>query len=445
MSWLLYALIRWVHATRLLGYAAQMRPNVFVLGVDDLNLAILRGQQQGEYSFHPLLTKEELLDVEEINLPQLLERAQQELHAFDGPIDAIIGYWDFPVSSMVPILCQRFGLSSAPLEAVAKCEHKYWSRLEQRKVIDEVPEFAIMDCERDDELPPNLDYPIWLKPVKSASSELAYHVTDHSTLLAALAGIREGLGRFGEPFGFVLEQLELPPEIAEVGAAACLAEEAIGGQQVTVEGYTTGDETRVYGIIDSLTYPDTSSFLRYQYPSALPEGVCQRLVDCSTKVIDQVGLQSTTFNIEYFWDAANDRIRLLEINPRHSQSHAIMFEHVEGVSNHEVLVQLALGRSPVGLNRQGRYDVAAKWFLRTFEDGVVTRCPSDTDVEKVEQEISGVTVRIVAESGGRLSDLPQQDSYSFELAQVFVGAGSEAELVEKYERCVQMLPFDIER
>ncbi|MDP5183381.1 ATP-grasp domain-containing protein [Blastococcus sp. BMG 814] len=419
-----------------------MPANVFVLGLDQLNLDTLAHLPQEDYAFHELLHKDELIGIDDIDIPALLNRAEERLESFAGPIDAVIGYWDFPVSSMVPILCRRRGLPSAPLEAVVKCEHKYWSRLEQRKVIGEVPAFALVDLEGDGELPPDLELPVWLKPVKSVSSELAFHVGDRTELDEALGAIREGIDKYGEPFEFVLDQIDLPPEIAAVGATACLAEEAAVGQQLTVEGYAQAGRAHVYGIIDSLTYPDSSSFLRYQYPSRLPAQVRARLVDISTRVIEHLGLESTTFNIEYFWDPDRDRIRLLEVNPRHSQSHAKMFEAVDGVSNHEVMVELALGRAP-GERTGGAYGVAAKWFLRTFDDGVVTRSPSPEDVARVEQELDGVTVHVVAQQGGRLSELAQQDSYSYELAQVFVGARDEAELIEKYERVVQLLPIEI--
>lgn len=422
-----------------------MPANIFVLGLDEFNLETLHHLPSADYAFHPLLGKDELIGIDEIDLADLLDRAQRQLAAFDGPVDAVIGYWDFPVSSMVPIICQRLGLRSASLEAVVKCEHKYWSRLEQSKVIDDIPRFAIIDLDEHDELPPNVSYPAWLKPVKSASSELAFRVEDRDELSAAMEEIRDGIDKFGEPFEYVMDRLELPPEVASVGSTACLAEEAVEGRQITVEGYSDGTAVHVYGIIDSLTYPDSSSFLRYQYPSQLPEDVRRRLVESSTKVIEQVGLESTTFNIEYFWDPGTDSINLLEINPRHSQSHAIMFEQVDGVSNHDVLVRLALGQTPDTPVGEGSYDVAAKWFLRVFDDGTVTRSPAPEELERIEQQLDGVTVRVMAPAGERLSNLSSQDSYSYELAEVFVGAQNEEELIEKYQRCVQMMAFEIER
>ena len=52
----------------------------------------------------------------ELDVPHLLDRAREQLEAADPPPDAIVGYWDFPVSSMVPILCRERGLASASLE-----------------------------------------------------------------------------------------------------------------------------------------------------------------------------------------------------------------------------------------------------------------------------------------------------------------------------------------
>jgi biotin carboxylase len=419
--------------------------NVLVLGLDDLNLSTLRDLPAArDYRFHPLLSPEELLEAERLDLRALLDKARKQVKDFDGEVHGIVGYWDFPVSSMVPILCAEFDLPGAGLEAVVKCEHKYWSRIEQQKVIEEHPRFGIVDIDGDSEVPAGLDFPLWLKPVKSASSELAFQVGDEREFTEAVEAIRDGIDRIGRPFEAVLEHLDLPREIAEVGGRACLAEEEVTGRQVTVEGYVFQGEVHFHGIIDSLTYPESTSFLRFQYPSSVPTPVAERLEDLSRKVITQVGLDASTFNIEYFWDPGSDALCLLEVNPRHSQSHALLFENVDGVSNHQVMVQLGLGLEPTLPRRRGEYDVAAKWFLRRFSDGFVRRTPTAEEVEQVERDIPGVTVNIVAQEGERLSDLASQDSYSYELADIFVGGCDEDDLVAKYERCVEALRFDFD-
>ncbi|MFG2648109.1 acetyl-CoA carboxylase biotin carboxylase subunit family protein [Streptomyces sp. NPDC048436] len=416
------------------------RANIFVLGLDEANLPTLRAVPGAEgYRFHPLLTVEELQQGE-VSVEDLLAKAERALDAFEGRIDAIVGYWDFPVSTLIPILAERYGTRSTSLESVVKCEHKYWSRLEQEKVTDAVPRFGRVDLEADPPRPPEgVRYPMWLKPALSYSSELAFGVKNDAEFREAVAEIREGIARVGRPFTWILDQLDLPPEMAGVGGEVCLAEESLSGIQVAVEGYVHQGEVTVYGVLDSINYPDSSSFLRHQYPSMLPEPVRQRLHDVSERVMRQIGMDTATFSIEYFYDPGTDDINLLEINPRHSQSHAELFEYVDGVPNHHCMVALALGQDPALPNRQGTYRAAAKWYYRWFADGVVHHVPDREQLDAIEEEIPGVRVDVVPEEAQRLSDVDQQDSYSYELAHIFTGGDSEAELQEKYDRCVAAL------
>jgi hypothetical protein len=328
---------------------------------------------------------------------------------------------------------------------VLKCEHKYWSRLEQSKVIDELPRFGIVDLDDEDPVPPEgVGFPMWLKPVKSFSSELAFKAENDEDFAEAVAEISGGVARVGEPFTYVLEQVRLPPEIAEVGGAACLAEEALHGAQAAVEGYVHGGEVVVYGALDSINYPGGSSFLRHQYPSQLCEDAVWRMREVAELVMKQIGFDNATFSIEFFCDETSGQVFLLEINPRHSQSHAELFEFVDGVANHEIMVRLGLGEDPGRRSRKGRYQIAGKWYLRRFSDGLVTRVPSLEEIAAVQERIDGTQIEIVAKAGQRLSELPEQDSYSFELAHLFVAADTEREMVQKYEACVDALRFEFE-
>jgi hypothetical protein len=417
--------------------------NVFVLGLDEHNEKLLQELPDAEqYRFHPLLSYEEIYG-EEIRLRELLDKAQRELESFAGRVDAIIGFWDFPVSTMLPILRARIGLPGASVEEVVKCEHKYWSRLEQQKVIDEYPRFGLVDPEHDQGPPDGVSYPLWVKPVKSFASMLAFGVTDQEEFRSALAQIRAD-NWVSEPFEALLEYVDLPPEIAAVGGQACLAEEAITGQQVTLEGYRFRGEVHIYGVVDSVRYENSPSFLRYQYPSSLPTEVSLRMAEIARKVIMGVGLEGTPFNIEFFWEPESDVIKLLEVNPRHSQSHAELFEQVDGTSSHQVMLRLALNRDPELPRRQGPYAVAAKWFLRRFSDGIVRHPPTAEEIERVQREIPGVSVEVSVQAGDRLSELHRQDSYSYRLASVWIGAADEAELTTKFAQVAVALPFQID-
>ena len=248
----------------------------------------------------------------------------------------------------------------------------------------------------------------------------------------------------GEPFSYVLEQLDLPAELAELEGAACVAEEEATGQQVTVEGYALDGEAVVYGVVDSISYPHLPTFQRYQYPSRLPDDVLVRLEDVSRRVITRIGLEAHTFNIEFFWDDTHGDLSLLEVNPRHSQSHAKLFELVDGLPNHACMIDLALGREPHLPRREGPYDVAAKWYLKRFADGVVTRVPSAEEIAEVEDSVADLRVSVLVDEGDRLSEQVDNDSYSYKLANVYLAANDEQELLTKYQRCVESLSFEFD-
>ncbi|GAB2714411.1 ATP-grasp domain-containing protein [Nocardia thraciensis] len=418
--------------------------DIFVIALDESNLRTLEQiPGAGKLRYHPLLSVEECQEGE-IPVEDLLHKAQGILDAFDGDIGAIVGYWDFPVTALVPMLCKPLGLPSTELEAVVKCEHKYWSRLEQSKVLDDLPRFGIVDLEGEPRLPSGMEFPVWLKPVKSFSSELAFHVHDDGEFHEAVDRIREGVARVGRPFEFILDQIQLPREIAEVGGQACLAEETLAGVQAATEGYVHQGKVVLNGALDSVNYPDTACFLRHQYPSQLPPDTVARMFDISERIITQMGLNNSMFSIEFFCDPDSGRVSVLEINARHSQSHAELFAAVDGIPNHHCMIRLGLGLDPALPRGQGRYKIAAKWYYRKFSDARVTRVPTGDEIDRLEREIPGVTIDVVPAEGIRLSGLPAQDSYSYELADIFIGADSESEMRRKFDRCVESLHFEFD-
>jgi len=424
-----------------------MRRNIFVIGLDEFNLASLqRLADADQYDFHQLLTRQEL-QTGTVSVPELLDKARRQLDSAEGSIDAIVGYWDFPVSMLVPILCDRYGLRSAALGAVLRCEHKYWSRLEQQKVIDEYVPFGLLDLtDENPSLPTPLSYPVWIKPIKSTASQGALYVENDEQLRNSLVEERRVVNRFGPPFAEVLAMVDLPAEIAAIDTQTCLVEEAASGQQITVEGFSRGGRVEIYGVVDSVSYSGESSFLRYQYPSRLvPAEVQEHMGEVSRRVISALKLRNSTFNIEYFWDHATARLSLLEINARHSQSHALLFELVDGVPNHAYMLDLALDRDPRRVEPgNGPFPMAAKWFLRRFSDGRVRQAPTPEEITQIERRIAGTTVCVIAVEGTRLSEIDGEDSYSFVLAEIYTGGRDEQELREKYTQCVESLNFMID-
>ena len=426
-----------------------MPRNVFVIGLNEFNLNMLRDLRGAEtIEFHGLLDPALFYDTEEFDIPALLRQAEEQLEAFDGSIDAIAGYMDFPVSTMLPILCQRFGVSSVSLEALLKCEHKYWSRLCQREAIPEhIPDFVAFDPFDDDALARiGLGFPFFVKPIKSSGSRLGFRIDKPEDFDQAIERLRAEIGLISEPFDYILDQLELPPSVAEIGGHYCIAEEIIGGRQCTLEGYVCNGEVTSTGIVDSIRYPQVLSFFRYQYPSKLPRRIQREMSRITDRIMRHVGYDNSSFNIEYFWDEQLDKIWLLEVNTRISQSHSDIFKKVDGVSNQQLTIDLALGQKPNMPSREGEYPLAAKFFHRVFQgDARVKRVPTAAEIEQIRKDFPGTYVLPQVEPGMWLSELAEQDSYSYALAYIYMGAKNQASLMRNYERVLARLQFEFER
>ncbi|GEN28185.1 hypothetical protein HVA01_18310 [Halovibrio variabilis] len=425
--------------------------NIFVVGLDELNrqrLAHLRGAEH--YRFHGVIEPEEVNDTEIFPIEDMLASAETQLKAFGEPIDAIVGYMDFPVSTMLPLLCERLGTPSTSLESLLKCEHKYWSRLVQKEVIgDYIPRFTAFDPFDSDALQrigeAGLYMPFFVKPIKSSGSRLGFRIESPEDFAYAVERLCEGIGTISEPFNYVLEHANLPKNVRSVDGGHCMAEEIIGGWQCTVEGYVFQGDVVPYGIVDSIRYPQVLSFFYYRYPSRLPPAIQTKMQDLTRQIMAHIGYDNAAFNVEYFWDEVQDRIWLLEINTRVAQSHCDLFEKVDGVSHQQVTVDLALGQLPDMPHRQGEFKVAGKFFYRVFfSDATVSQVPSAEAIETLQQTFPGTVITLQVEAGMRLSSLSEQDSYSYALAYVWMGADDDIALEDNYARLAEQLHFAFE-
>ena len=424
---------------------AEIKRNIFVVGLDPFNYHKLESiATEKPYNFHPLLDVKEVKKRGILSIEDLVARTEHILQSFPERIDAIVGYWDFPVTCLAPFLCHRLGLTAPSLESVLKCEHKYWCRLEQSKVIRETPKFVAVNPFDDQamlQIP--LDYPFWIKPVKAFASQLGFRIHNAQELHDSIQIIRHGISRFSAPFNYFLQQISLPNEIASISGEWCIAEEIISGHQCTLEGYVYQGNLTVYGVVDSIRESNRSTFARYQYPSRLPRHIQEKMIDIARTVMTHIGYDNAPFNMEFFFDKTNEKLWLLEINPRISQSHCDLFEKVDGASHHEVMIDLALGEMPCFPHREGTFKCAAKFFLRYQGDAIVKKCPSSNELQRVCDLFPGTLFNIHIKEGMRLSDLLNQESYSYELGYMCMGANSEHELVANYHQALKHLTFEL--
>jgi biotin carboxylase len=423
-----------------------MPQNLLVVGLDDANLQLLQRLPGSEdIRYHAALEFEELRGVSQFPFEQLLETATQRLDAVEGGVDGVCTFLDFPATELVPLLAAHAGVPGPRLEAVLKCGHKHWSRLVQRAAAPEaVPRFTLLDPFDPASVEAlELDLPFWLKPLNAFRSHLGFHIADRQDLEVAIAELRAHLPRLAGPLQQVLAHAEVPDEIADLPVNAVIAEELLTGRLCTVEGYVVDGHPHAYAVVDSVREEGSSSFSRYQYPSALPHEVQATACALAERVVAATGLDESTFNVEIFVDPERGQLGLLEINSRLSQSHAPLFERVDGVSHLKLMVDLALGRRPTLPRRQGPDAVAAKLFLRAHRDAVVERVPAPEVVAEIERRFPGAIVHVLVEAGTRLRDLEDQDAYSYELAEVYLGASSQPELLWRWEECQRLLDFEL--
>jgi hypothetical protein len=79
-----------------------------------------------------------------------------------------------------------------------------------------------------------------------------------------------------------------------------------------------------------------------------------------------------------------------------------------------------------------------------FVDAVVTRVPSKEEIAALQQEFPGTLIALQVEVGSQLSALLEQDSYSFALAYIWMGADNDEVLEDNYRRLADQLLFEFE-
>ncbi|NIS35154.1 MAG: hypothetical protein GWO04_36755, partial [Actinobacteria bacterium] len=84
---------------------------------------------------------------------------------------------------------------------------------------------------------------------------------------------------------------------------------------------------------------------------------------------------------------------------------------------------------------------AGKFFVRRADDTHVEAVPTPEEIAAVEQEIPDSRVVLRVQPGQWLHELPYQDSYTYDLAWIYVGASSSTELEERYRACAEQLHF----
>ena len=357
-------------------------------------------------------------------------------------LQGILGPGDYPESILASLLIQKFSLPGPSPESVFLCQHKYYSRREQKNSVPHaVPQFFVAPLDRtwkEEEIP--LPFPFFVKPVKGVLSLFSRPVHFFEEFSRTIQESREKLPPWVRPFNHLLEASHLAEKFPLKGDCL-IAEEILSGHQVTLEGYVYQGEVFLIEIVDSIFYPGTRSFERFQCPSSLPPPIQERMVEVCRRFLKQIRFNNGIFNIEFIYHPQRKTYHILEVNSRLAHQFAGMMEAIHGTNTYEIMIDLALGRKPSFCRFAGEDRAAASFVLRAFEDGWIDSVPSPEDLKKIDQAFPKVQVEILVSPGRNLSDHFRQDEQSYRYAIINLSGKSEGDLLAQGEEVKRLLPF----
>ena len=182
-----------------------------------------------------------------------------------------------------------------------------------------------------------------------------------------------------------------------------LVEELVAGDEVTLEGYVHNGVVTLIGVTDSVKYPGTSSFERFEYPSSLPGDRLRELGLLAEVLVPAHGLDACFFNIEFFVPDEGPA-KIVELNARIASQFSPLVEAVHGRSTYDALFAVACGEDPCW-DASAPNGVAISYVMRMFEDAVVESVPEPEE-----------GLEVLVRPGTLLSEQGTNDTASYRLA-----------------------------
>jgi len=323
---------------------------------------------------------------------------------------------------------------------VLTIQHKYYARQAFDRIVPECnARFGLLrrDYRHEGDVP--LEYPFYVKPAKAAFSVLARRVDSFAAL--------QRHTRFGWFERAVIERLVKP--FADVMQAhysleedpfSMVTEEILHGRQVTANGYARHGRVTMLGTIDSIMYPGTDQFQRFQYPSSLPARDLARVDQVAIRLIEGLGFRHGMFNIEMRLDPNTGAIGVIEINPRAAGQFYDLFERVDGYSPFEAMLDLGAGNEPRICHRAGKAGHAASFVLRDLSGEGLGRWPSTAEVRALQVRNPDAHVMIYRKRGGdRAREVKWLGSYRY--GTLNFGAATLEELFARFHRLCAQIDF----
>ena len=339
------------------------------------------------------------------------------------------------------LFAEKMGLPGTPLKGLLTAQHKYLARQIHRAVMpDNVPPFCGFRYDADVTNAITIDYPIFVKPVKAAFSVLAKRCKDEAALRAHLKfRIWEKIiiKRLTWPF----RRVSVKHIDCEIDADCFIAEGCVDGAlQFCVDGYAHNGKVAILGTVDSVMYPGTNAFMRFEYPSQLAANHVEKLEAVAKRAVEAVGLAHGLFNVELFFDPKTERITIIEINPRMAGQFSDLYERVDGKSLWALELDLALGKAPVWPHREGKFRSAASFVFREFGDAIKQPPPEHEQRWLTKTYTDAKLFLDIKHSTSRARETKWLGTYRYAL--VHMGGTDHDDLMTRFANVCEHLDFD---
>jgi hypothetical protein len=349
------------------------------------------------------------------------------------------------------MLAEKMGWPGTPPAAVVACQHKLYARQVLQQICPEANvTFQRMPAAYGEPVPDGLSYPTFVKPVKAAFSVLAKIVHSQEELHQFTRfGAYElwVIKRLVEPFERIAKKLL--PDSAQAGTAHSMILEApansVTAQQYSLDGIAFNGNIQPLGVVDSVMYPGTQAFMRFDYPSKLAPNIQTRAIDVASKFLTAIGYSHGLFNMEFFYDAVTDKLTVIEFNPRMASQFADLYLRVDGIDLYAMALELAHGRDPWLLPRHlPAAQMATSAVYRVFDSAqptlqqTIPPMPSNAQLLDLKQQFPDHLLLSFPKTGGSTArDFKWLGSYRYGI--LHLGGQSEVDLKLNLEKASALL------
>ena len=355
-----------------------------------------------------------------------------------GRVDGVFSNNEYFGAPIAAIVAERLGLPGTPPAVLIEAQHKYYSRIAQRRIAPEaVPQFSVFPfgVRHPDEV--GLPFPLYVKPVRATYSVLARRIENFEQLRRHLtfAWHEEWvIRRLVRPFN------DLMPLYTDftIDAHHLIAETPHSGHEINIDGFMRDGELTFLGLCDAMMFPGTDQFERFVYPSRLPKPVQERALALAQRLLSGLGYRHGFFNLEMFWNPDTDALTLIELNPRLASQLAGLYRRVDGINPLRMLLDLSTGARPDTRRETTGCTIAASLVSRRFDGRPLEREPGEADLANVRARFPDAAVMLYLKRGQALArEMKWLGSYRY--AVVNLGGANEDNLNRRYAEILRML------